>query len=120
MGKQPETQGQDGKGSPDGKQGEEQEGSTAKGKEGKKSTHGNNNAPGLASNNVEEVVEEDAMNWMELAAGAAIGIVVTALVIALVMRTKQKSAAIETETEMGTVVHVADASTSEATIEVTA
>merc|ERR1711934_996273 len=86
------------KGSKDGKQGEEEDSTTAKGKEGKKSTNGNDNAPGLGSSAVEET-DEASFSWMELAAGTAIGIVVTALVIALVMRTKQK-AAVKTEMEL--------------------
>merc|ERR1712083_199636 len=113
----------------DGKQGEQGEeeqddSTTAKGKEGKKSYSHGNNAPGLSSNALEEEVEtemaNDSMNWMEITAASAIAIVVTALVIALVMRTKQKNAANEMETEMGVVTHVADMSTSQVTAEVSA
>merc|ERR1712045_1033836 len=104
---------------------EQQESGNAKGKEGHKSySNGNAKVPGLASNAVEEEVEQeivnDSMNWMEFVAAGAIGIVVTAIAVALVMRTKKKAAAEKTEMEMGTVAHVPDVSTSEAAVEVTA
>merc|ERR1712051_461690 len=111
------------KGAKDGEQGEEQDDSTtAKGKEGKKSFSHGNRSPGQAlEEEVESEMANDSMNWMEIVAASAIAIVVTALVIALVMRTKQKSAANQMETEMGAVTHVPDMSTSQAaTAEVSA
>jgi hypothetical protein len=108
------------KGAKEGEQGED-DSTTAKGKEGKKSYSHGNKAPGLAlEEEVETEMANDSMNWMEIVAASAIGIVVTALVIALVMRTKQKSAANQMEMEMGAVTHVADMSTSQATAEVSA
>merc|ERR1719242_897024 len=77
------------KGAKDGEQGED-DSTTAKGKEGKKSYSHGNKAPGLAlEEEVETEMANDSMNWMEIVAASAIAIVVTALVIALVMRTKQ-------------------------------
>merc|ERR1712083_355237 len=94
------------KGAKDGEQGEERDDSTtAKGKEGKKSFSHGNRSPGQAlEEEVESEMANDSMNWMEIIAASAIAIVVTALVIALVMRTKQKNAA--NEMEMGAVTHV--------------
>merc|ERR1712242_374127 len=110
------------KGAKDGEQGEEQDDSTtAKGKEGKKSFSHGNRSPGQAlEEEVETEMANDSMNWMEIVAASAIAIVVTASVIALVMRTKQRSAANQMETEMGAVTHVPDMSTSQPTAEVSA
>merc|ERR1712172_50238 len=84
----------DAKSSPGSKDGEQEQddSTTAKGKEGKKSFSHGNKSPGPAlEEEVETEMANDSMNWMEIVAASAIAIVVTALVIALVMRTKQKS-----------------------------